>query len=148
MKIYVSGPPINKLEEGEGLHAIIYKVIREITLGKHPISLPIRTPELAKLDPNEFFDAMSKRLQIADGVISVFVQGDQSTPVESTVAALSGKPQSVLEIGSAPRLIRGLPNIVEIVKVSPHNVQAQVRSVIDNLIKLIEPEPDPEPMSL
>jgi hypothetical protein len=146
MKIYISGPPVDKIGEGDELHAIIYKIIRETTAGKHAISLPIRTIELQKLDPKGFFDAISNKIKIADGVISVVVHGDQSTPVESTLAALNGKPQSVLEIGPAPRLLRGLPNIVEIVKVNPKDVQSQVQSVVQNLIKLIEP--DPEPLAL
>jgi hypothetical protein len=143
MKIYVSGPPVDKIERGKDLHIVIYRTIKKLTKGKHDVVLPIKTPELSKLSEQDFYNEMSRRISEAEGVISVFVEGDQSTPVETTIASAKDKPQSILEIGSAPRLVRGLPGVLEVVAVSPDEVQDQVNSILEHLIGLIEPEPQP-----
>jgi hypothetical protein len=147
MKIYVSGPPVDKIEYGKELHVVIYRTIKKLTEGKHDVMLPIKTNKLSKLSDQAFYREMSRRINEADGLISVFVEGDRSTPVEATIASAKDKPQSILEVGSAPRLIRGLPGIVEVMAVSPDKVQDQVNSVLENLIRLIEPEPEPQPIA-
>jgi hypothetical protein len=122
MKIYVSGPPTSSLKEAKDPHAMIYKVIAEILEENgvgYEVEFPIRNPELDMLGARDFFAEMSKKIDGAERVITVFQEGDQSTPVEATLAATKGKPQIVLELrdfqktAGAPRLIRGLPGVIK-----------------------------------
>jgi hypothetical protein len=135
MKIYVSGPPVDSIDGSKEQYAYIYSLIREIANGEHEVIFPIRTTQLAKLDPRAFFEEISRRIGGAEAVISVIVAGDQSTPVEATVASTKGKPQSVIQIDHAPRLVQGLPKIVDIIKISSDDPKEQVRSIIENLTR-------------
>lgn len=133
MKIYVSGPPVDSIEFGDELHMSLYRLIKDVTDGKHVVIFPIRTPELIKLKPKEFYKEMARRIDDVEAVISVSVVGDQSTMIEATIASEKKKPQSVIQIGAAPRLLRGLPNIVEVVRISFEDSRKQVESVVENL---------------
>ena len=136
MKIYVSGPPVKELEEGRTLHGLIYRTIIKVVEkgGQHQVVLPIRTAELDRLSARDFVAAMAKRIADAERVMTVFDKGDQSTPVEATIAALGGKPQFVLEITAAPRLIRGLPGIVGGVTVSAEKLESQIEEALEKLV--------------
>src|SRR6266404_2478920 len=78
MKIYVSGPPTKNIDDGTTLHAVIYKTIAKKLEEKgeeHKIEFPIRTAELDKLDARDFFATMSKKIEDAEHVITVFDHG-------------------------------------------------------------------------
>jgi hypothetical protein len=141
MKIYVSGPPIADLEAGDTNSAVIYRAIERKFGKEHDVTLPVRTHELDKLSARDFFAAMSQRINAAEGVITIIEGGDQSTPVEATIAAFSGKPQYVLEIAAAPRLIRGLPGITGGAIFSTEKLDHQLQEAIEQLIAASRPKP-------
>ncbi len=136
--IYVSGPVVEKLDK-TSLHARIYKSIEQIVSNKHKVELPIRASALTKLSPPEFYNAIASKIIAADGVITLWVPNDQSTVVETTTAALSDKHQCVLFLSktSPPRIMRGLPKVLEVTEIGPTNLDDEVRRVVERLLKSI-----------
>ncbi|WLB55850.1 hypothetical protein [Bradyrhizobium japonicum] len=140
MKIYVSGPPIAKLEEGTSKTALLYQTLARKFGADHEIELPIRSAELDKLDARDFVATISKKIGEAEGIITVIEKGDQSTPVEATIASLKGKPQYILEFRGAPRLVRGLPGVMGATKVSTVKLASQLENAFKHLLSALEPE--------
>ncbi|MBR1124072.1 hypothetical protein JQ628_21260 [Bradyrhizobium lablabi] len=144
MKIYVSGPPVSALEQGVTHSAVIYKAILKKFGAEHDVSLPIRTPELDILGAKDFFAAISKKIGAAEAVITVIEKGDQSTPAEATIASLTGRPQYILEIDSAPRLLRGLPGVTGGTKVALEKLDGQLDEALKHLMAAPKPRLEPE----
>jgi hypothetical protein len=156
MKLYVSGPAVKSLSASEASRlpqyaaGTVYRAIRDHIFGAHQALFPIRNAELDELVPDQFYKQMFSRIELADGVFTFLFPGDQSTPVESVIAAtLLHKPQCILSVGKAPRLIIGLPRILELIEVpiNPTFYPLSYRDTVlrdfstDELSSLIDREP-------
>ena len=142
MKVYVSGPPVDQLSN-KSLPETVYEIIQKASKDLFEVDLPIRTESLSKLPPSEFFAAISRRIDSADGVITLLIPDDQSTPVEAATAAQSGKIQSIVMTFDGPRLVVGLPNVVDVVKLDKTDLAAQINSVVSQLAIRLNPRSNP-----
>jgi hypothetical protein len=136
MKFYVSGPVVDELRDKDPL-ARLYVLIEKLLKG-HRVELPLRTRDLETLSAGAFYQEVFKMISSSDGVICVLMEGDQSGPVESTIASLNGKPQCIMEISAAaPRLLRGLSNVIDVRKLEMGTVlmEGEVRASIQALLK-------------
>jgi hypothetical protein len=145
MKIYVSGPVVDSLDDKKlPLISSIYRLIERKVPRSYELDLPVRTAELSKLSANEFYETIQKQISLADGVFTVLAPYDQSTPVEAATAAINNKPQCILALTDVPRLIAGLPNIIEISPVDKDKLEDQVGYLVDRLLGELGQKDKPE----
>lgn len=134
MNFYVSGPVVKELSDKDRM-ASLYLLIQGL-MQKHKVTFPVRSAEMDNLAPTDFYRRVAKMISESDGVISIITDRDQSGPVESTIASREHKPQCIMEISSsAPRLLRGLPNVIDVRKIEGLDGLAQVRSCLEMLLK-------------
>jgi len=138
MQFYVSGPVVDELNNKDALGRI-YILIEKILHG-HKVDLPLRSRDLDKLSPEKFYSSVFDMIARSDGVISVLTEGDQSGPVESTVASFKHKPQCIMEMSAtAPRLLRGLPFVVDVTNLESKELEPQVRACLERFLKSLNP---------
>jgi hypothetical protein len=131
MIFYVSGPVV---EELAGSIGSIYAVIQR-HLPQHAVDLPLRSRDIDALSPENFFIAVSNMIRKSDAVITVLTDNDQSCPVESTIASLMHKPQCIMHVPkAAPRLLRGLPGVVDVRNIGSGDLTAKITGSIDRLL--------------
>jgi hypothetical protein len=70
--------------------------------------------------PEVFYSEIERRISSADTAIVVFTGEDVSAGIEATMASLKGKKVMIVsdELAHVPRLLRGLPNLVNTVEFS------------------------------
>lgn len=140
MRIYVSGPTVSSVHEEKSFPALIYRIIEARLSKQHEVDLPIRTEGLSKLSPLEFYNRVQKQIERADGIFTLLISGDQSTPIEAATAANQHKPQCVLAVSKVPRLIAGLPYVVEISPIEPEkDLEGQIDYLLDRLFDRLLP---------
>ncbi len=147
--IYVSGPTTESLGD-KSLHARIYIEIKKAVDGRHEIIFPLRSDKMASLRAADFFKETARLIGSSDGVLTVLVPKDQSTPVEAATAALNDKPQCVFAtFGNwPPRLIEGLPHVMNVVKIEEEKLEFQVKEAVEQLLEIIASDkPTPTPLS-
>jgi nucleoside 2-deoxyribosyltransferase len=134
MRFYVSGPVVEELKK-ENLLDAIYLVV-ESKLSGHQVDLPLRSRDIDKLAPKNFYNAVFNMIKAADGVVAVLAADDKSTPVETTIASMLSKPVCIMEVSSsAPRLMQGLPGVVDVTKiVESKELEPQVGQAIDRML--------------
>jgi hypothetical protein len=112
--IYVAGPVVDgPYDRRSQLYA---RLVAEAESAGLSVALPVRDGYLDSLPPGEFTRAIAERIREAKVVISVLSPGDQSVPVEAAMASHFEKPQLIVVDGAvAPRIISGLPFIVDVV---------------------------------
>jgi hypothetical protein len=83
------------------------------------VNAPIRDRGVDGLSTTQFAEFMLERIGSADIVVAFLAKGDQSVPVEATMAAFMRKDQLVVaeDPYSVPRVLSGLPGITAIVHV-------------------------------
>jgi len=117
--VYVAGPVIRGL-----LHhlppsvAKIYRLIFQAAQQRQAhANLPEATLEMELASPAQFFERTVEAIRSSDAAITIFTGSDVSAGCEATIAALSGKKQLFIveENDNVPRLLRGLPGVVEVV---------------------------------
>jgi hypothetical protein len=134
MRLYVSGPVVDVLDSKRRLDRI-YMTIEKYFDG-HVVELPLRSRDLDTLPPGQFYKAVYDLIKSSDGVVTVLTTRDQSGPVEATIASVVDKPQCIMEMaGTAPRLLRGLPNVVDITLLKGGPVEPQVHNALDRFNK-------------
>jgi nucleoside 2-deoxyribosyltransferase len=111
-RTYVAGPVFDR----EGRVPPVYEAIRErLAATGTEADFPLRDWELDRAEPREFVEAIRNRIERADTVITVLAPGDQSAPVESTMAAFLGKRQIIVSDGAeVPRMLRGLEGVAAV----------------------------------
>ena len=140
MRIYVSGPTVKSTRD-TSLPARIYRIIEKRLLDAHDVDLPVQTDSLSKLSPSEFYSHIQKKIELADGIFTLLLPDDQSTPIESATAAQHGKPQCIMAQSFVPRLIAGLPDVIEIVPFTEDKkLEEQVLYLIDRLLGWLDPK--------
>jgi hypothetical protein len=96
-----------------------YLYIREkLSSQGFEVVLPELDSYLDQLDPQEFYNQISKRLDKSDFVITVFPEMSKSAPVEATLASFKDKAQYIItgNMNQLSRLLRGLPNVKKVVQ--------------------------------
>ncbi|MBI4532102.1 MAG: hypothetical protein HY709_11355 [Candidatus Latescibacteria bacterium] len=116
--IYVAGPVIRPGLANRRFRSVFHDVVTAADATGEKVVLPELDRSLDRLKPPDFVKLISDRIASADGVLTVLTEGDQSAPVEATLAAICQKPQLVLAKNTkrVPRMIRGLPFVVDVVK--------------------------------
>jgi hypothetical protein len=111
-RTYVAGPPFDR----DRVPPVYDAIARRLADMDTEPDFPVRDPDLDRADAREFVHAIRNRIERADMVITVLVQGDQSVPAEATMAALADKRQIIVSDGSeVPRILRGLPGVRAVV---------------------------------
>lgn len=122
-QMYVAGPVF---EWGSGRHKIFEAVTEEAARLGSKVVLPVRDEYVDQLEPTRFTEHIVSEIEEADGVVTILAAGDQSVPVESAIAAMKGKRQIIVaEDGhKAPRILAGLPGVVDVVRFDDHEALA------------------------
>jgi hypothetical protein len=111
--VYVAGEVASGYTEMSPLYHTIARVGQ---IHGRSVDLPVREQMLDSLQPHDFAAAITERIRGCECVVTVLSNGDQSAPVEAALAAHFGKPQVlVVEHGSAPRILAGLPGVRSVV---------------------------------
>jgi hypothetical protein len=139
MHFYVSGPVVEQLK-GQSEIEIIYALIEKHLKDKgHSVELPIRSSGLNELSPANFFKITSEKIKSSDGIIAVVNEKDQSGPVEATLAFHFQKPMCVVEMSRyIPRLIRGLPGIIDGIVIKPGDLDAEIAEMIRRFLRNLQ----------
>lgn len=131
VEIYVAGPVVREVDwPGLLMEGVLgtrmpdwvwkaYGVIHRCagSLGM-TARLPVAEHRLEIAEALQFVRLTLGSIRRSAGVITVYVEGDASAVVESTMASSLGKSQMIIarEAGRLPRLVRGLPGVTSIVE--------------------------------
>jgi hypothetical protein len=129
--LYVAGPVIHRHR-----HELpeVYRAIQDTAESYGwSVELPERDENIDGFPPERFVKYVAERINEAAAVVAVLPLGDQSVPIESSMAAFSRKPQLVVAEGArSPRLIEGLPGVGRVVALE------DPQGVAEGLVKLLE----------
>ncbi len=110
--VYVAGPVVTP---ATGPPPALYTdIAREFERFGIEVALPVRHDDLDSLEPAEFTREIRTRIKHAHSVVTVLEAGDQSVPVEATLASELGKGQIVVAVDGKvpiPRLVAGLRGV-------------------------------------
>jgi hypothetical protein len=136
MRFYVSGPVVDEVDKRDVLGRV-YLTIERVLKG-HDVSLPLRSRDLDGLAPVEFVKTIDGLIGSSNAVITVLVDNDQSGPVEATIASHRLKPQCMMDMSAgAARLLRGLPQVTEVARITPQDLEAQVTQAVERFLKVL-----------
>src|SRR5436189_158319 len=112
--LYVAGPVIHRHRQEL---PEVYRAIQDTAESYGwSVELPERDENVDGFRPEHFVKYVAERINEAAAVVAVLPPGDQSVPVESSMAAFSRKPQLVVAEGARPpRLVEGLPGVGHVV---------------------------------
>ena len=134
-QVYVSGPVVRHSAQWDlepWVKSVYDRMENDAVWGRR-ILLPVVQPELDAKMPLEFFHAIRKRMANATGVVAVFSPGDVPVAIETSIASAEGLKIVLIaeDPGSLPRLLRGLPGVVE--EMSPEQFSEKFGGIMDKL---------------
>lgn len=108
--IYLAGPVVNE-RDSEGVAALYEQLAKTATMYGWVCRKPLRTKELDTLEASAFTQQIAERIRHAAHIVYFWQPGDDSGPVEATLASIMRKPFDIVVVGRGvvPRIIRGLP---------------------------------------
>jgi hypothetical protein len=135
-QVYVSGPVIRRSPGWDfpPRSESIYKQVEdEIRRNRREPVMPRGDAELDKQSSSDFFHSIRTRINGTKLMISVFVPGDVSGAVETSIASILGKPILVIaeDSESVPRLLAGLPG-VKIASASPSDLDLALKKFLSD----------------
>lgn len=121
--VYVSGPVMRSAPEWDLAPWVqeAYETLQAALKARGAeAQLPRAETDLERKAPREFFHAIKKRVTGAQAFVGVVGEGDMSTAIEASMAAVAGKKLLlVVEDGAeVPRLLAGLPGMVGVIEFS------------------------------
>lgn len=133
-KIYVVGPVIRSgrwFRRGDWPDPV-YHAINAVGGGTEFV-LPSSEASLESADEQAFYNAIYQRIKSSDGVITIISPNVISGAIEATLASTLGKKQLVIAktLSDVPRMMRGLPGVVEVVE---HSKEASLDEVVSRFV--------------
>jgi hypothetical protein len=126
--LYVAGPVIRGLLNSlppsiATIYRLIFQAAERLNIDA---KLPEATLEMELANPERFFEGTVEAIESSDAAITVFTGSDVSAGCEATIAALSHKRQLFIveDQTNVPRLLRGLPGVVEVASAKEPDVLA------------------------
>ena len=123
MAFYIGGPV---QRPGTKLPKWIYECYTIISKTTNAMP-PSVERQLETLEPSLFNREIHRRIYESEGVVAVFLPGDESTPVECAIAAMLGKRVLLIaaESESVPRVLSGMKG-VRLARFGP-NIENEIR---------------------
>ena len=121
--VYVSGPVMRSTPEWD-LAPWVQGAYERLQAALHArgaeAQMPRAEADLEAKAPRDFFHAIKKRVTAAQAFVGVVGEGDMSSAIEASMAAVAGKKLLLVveDGGSLPRLLAGLPGVVGVMEAS------------------------------